>query len=420
MQAAYIAQAEDIAGYPRHKNAMSRHFLLLALILLSGCLRLVPEGTQPVTTSPLPSTSGPNPAGPTAALTRLTAGPLPSNLGFKTGNTAAALGTFVQSCGRLTKRTDNSGLTRTADWAPACAAATSWPSDDAPRFFSTYFETVEVGDGNAFVTGYFEPEIAGVRQRQSGFDVPVYGMPPDLVRAKAGDAQPLPDGRMPLGRYDDAGVFTPYFDRAQIDSGQLAGKGLEIGWAADPIEVFFLQIQGSGRLRAPNGNLINIGFAGQNGHAYVGIGSVMRERGLIGSGPGQYSGSMQGIQQYLRDFPAEGRALMRQNRSYVFFRELTGTGPVGALNVPIVSRSTVAVDPAYVPLGAPVWLQLNRKDANGLWVAQDTGGAIRGANRFDSFWGAGAEAREIAGGMNARGRALILVPKGTLARLGKR
>ncbi|WP_157573068.1 murein transglycosylase A [Novosphingobium sp. AAP83] len=399
---------------------MLRLSLLLAVALLGGCIRLVPQTTRPATVVTKPAITKPAVTGATAALTGITNGPMPAGLGFKAENTAAALGTFVQSCGRLTKRADSSGLTRPEDWSSACAAARSWPSGDATRFFSTYFETAEVGDGNAFVTGYFEPEIAGVRQRQPGFDVPIYKLPPDLVRAKKGDAQPLPDGRMPLGRYDDAGVFTQYFDRAQIDSGALTGKGLEIGWAADPVEVFFLQIQGSGRLRAPDGSVIRIGFAGQNGQAYVGIGSVMRERGLIGSAPGQYSGSMQGIQQYLRDFPAEGRALMRMNRSYVFFRELVGAGPIGALSVPIVGRSTVAVDPAYVPLGAPVWLQLDLKDASGLWVAQDTGGAIRGANRFDTFWGAGAEAREIAGGMSARGRAVILLPKGTLARLGQR
>lgn len=348
------------------------------------------------------------------------AGPVAAGLGFKPDNTAAALRAFATSCPRLARRTDNSGLTRPEDWAPACAAVSGWPEAEAPRFFATYFETAEVGDGAAFVTGYFEPEIAGVRLRQPGYDVPVYALPQDLVRARPGDAQPLPDGKMPLGRYDDAGVFVPYYDRGQIEDGELAGKGLEIGWAADPVEFFFLQIQGSGRLRAPDGSVVRIGFAGQNGHAYTGIGSLMRERGLIGNQPGQYSGSMQGIQQYLRDYPQAGRSLMRQNRSYVFFRELTGAGPVGALNVPISGGSTVAVDPAFVPLGAPVWLQLDRKEASGLWVAQDTGGAIQGANRFDSFWGAGEQARQIAGGMSARGRALILLPKGTLARLGQR
>jgi len=144
----------------------------------------------------------------------------------------------------------------------------------------------------------------------------------------------------------------------------------------------------------------------------------MRNRGLLGEGPGQYPGSMQGIMRYLRENPRDGRALMRENRSYVFFRELTGDGPVGALGVPVRRESSIAADPLYVPLGAPVWLDVDRAEADGLWIAQDTGGAIKGANRFDSFWGSGAEARTIAGGMAARGSAYLLLPRGTLRRLG--
>jgi len=245
-------------------------------------------------------------------------------------------------------------------------------------------------------------------------------MPADLVRARPGEADPLPDGRQPFGRYDASGRFVPYHDRAAIEDGALAGKGLEIAWVADPIEFFFLQVQGSGRLRAPDGSVIRLGFAGQNGHDYTGIGSLMRDRGLLGSGPGQYSGSMQGIMRYLRDNPADGRALMRRNRSWVFFRELGGDAPVGALGVPVRPRTTVAADPRFVPLGAPVWLSLDRAEANGLWIAQDTGGAIKGANRFDSFWGTGEDARRIAGGMSGRGRAVLLLPKGTLNRINSR
>jgi membrane-bound lytic murein transglycosylase A len=129
---------------------------------------------------------------------------------------------------------------------------------------------------------------------------------------------------------------------------------------------------------------------------------------------------MQGIVRYLREHPAEGRALMRENQSWVFFRELTGDGPLGALEVPVRRESSVAADPQYVPLGAPVHLASERAEANGLWIAQDTGGAIKGPNRFDTFWGAGDEAELIAGGMNVRGRALVLLPIGTLARLGAR
>ena len=333
---------------------------------------------------------------------------------------AAAIASFRESCPRLLARVDTSGLTRAGEWKPACEAAAIWPAADAPTFFERWFETVRVAEGKAFATGYFEPEISGVRRRQPGYDVPIYRLPPDLVRAKIGDAPPLANGRQPLGRYDAGRRFTSYFTRAEIESGALAGQGLEIGWAADAVEFFFLQVQGSGRLRAPDGSVVHIGYAGSNGQAYAGIGKLMRDRGLIGSGAGQYSGSMQGIIQYLRDHPEEGRALMRENASWVFFRELSGDlgGPPGALGVPVRARSSVAADPKFVPLGAPVWLDVDRAEARGLWIAQDTGGAIKGANRFDTFWGAGDRAREVAGGMSARGQATLLLPRGTLDRLG--
>jgi membrane-bound lytic murein transglycosylase A len=208
--------------------------------------------------------------------------------------------------------------------------------------------------------------------------------------------------------------MTPYYERSEIEDGALAGRGLEIGWAADPIELFFLQIQGSGRLRLPDGGVMRIGYSGQNGRDYVGIGKLMKDRGLLG--PGQTS--MQGIVAWLREHPEEGRAIMRENKSYVFFQELTGAGPLGALGLPVTPRGTVAADVRFVPLGAPVLLELDRPEASGLWVAQDTGGAIKGANRFDTFWGAGEEAAVIAGGMQGRGRAFILLPKGSVARLG--
>ncbi|NML95216.1 murein transglycosylase A [Novosphingobium olei] len=402
-----------------------RTVALLALFaLLAACGRVIPEGGRPsVGTRPQPSfpqTSSPSSRPLTAALIGVRAGPATPGLGFTDDSARAALASFVTSCPRLTRRPDASGLTQPSDWAAACAAAATWPASNAASFFATWFETAQVGDGSTYVTGYFEPEIAGVRTRQPGFDVPVYAVPPDLVRARPGDAPPLPDGRTPLGRYDETGRFVPYWDRAAIEDGALAGKGLEIAWAADPAEFFFLQIQGSGRLRAPDGTVLRIGYGAVNGYDYTGIGTIMASQGLIGTGPGQYPGSMQGILRYIREHPVEGRALMRQNRSYVFIREITGDGPVGALGVPVKGRTTLAADPQFVPLGAPVFLSTDRPEVGGLWVAQDTGGAIKGANRFDSFWGAGAEARRIAGGMSARGRALILLPKGTLARLGAR
>ena len=384
-------------------------FPIVSLALLAACGRIVPQAEIP-----------PPPAAPaTALLAGIHRGPPIVSLPLTQQDAGAALASFAESCPRLLQREDASGLTRQADWRQACSDAATWRLDDAAGFFADYFEAAVVGDGKAFATGYFEPEIAGVRTAQPGFEVPVYGLPADLVRDWP-DEIPLSErsGNPPLGRYDKSGKFLPYYDRAEIEEGALAGRGLEIAWAADPIEFFFLQIQGSGRLRAPDGSVMRIGYAGQNGREYAGIGGVMRQRGLLGDGPGQYPASMQGIMRYLREHPEDGRELMRLNKSWVFFRELDGDGPLGALGVPVRRESSVAADPSFVPLGAPVFLSLDRTIANGLWIAQDTGGAIKGANRFDTFWGAGADAREIAGGMSGRGEALILLPKGTLMRLG--
>ena len=200
-----------------------------------------------------------------------------------------------------------------------------------------------------------------------------------------------------------------YFTRPEIEDGILGNKGLELAWAADPVELFFLEIQGSCRVRFPDGSVMRLGYADQNGREYVAIGRLLRERGILPAG----GTNMQAIKAWMRANPDQGRALMRENLSYIFFRELTGPGPLGALSVPVTPRGTVAADPNFVPLGAPVFLALDRPEAYGFWVAQDTGGAIKGPNRFDTFWGAGAEATQIAGGMASSGVALVLVPKGT-------
>ena len=244
--------------------------------------------------------------------------------------------------------------------------------------------------------------------------MPVYRRPPDLVEADLGLFSDTWKGKKIRGRVAD-GKLVPYPDRAAIVGGALAGRGLEIAWAADGVEFFFLQVQGSGRLKMPDGTILRIGYDSQNGRDYTGIGALMRDRGLLA--PGQ--ASMQGIMGWLRDHPAEAAGIMNANKSFVFFREIQGAGPPGALGVAVSGRTTVAADPAFVPLGAPVFLTLDRPEATGLWVAQDTGGAIKGANRFDTFWGAGEEARRIAGGMSGRGQALLFLPKGSVRRLAE-
>jgi membrane-bound lytic murein transglycosylase A len=306
----------------------------------------------------------------------------------------------------LVRRQDQSGLTSGADWQPLCTEAAGLPAANAVSFFRDRFEWVRVGTGEAFATGYYEPEIYGSRTQAPGYEVPIYAKPDDLVRCTK------PDGTTGRGRIDDTGTCVLYFTRAEIEDGALAGRGLELGWAADPIELFFLEIQGSGRIKLPDGQVMRVGYADQNGRDYVAIGRLLRDRGILPPG----GANMDSIVSWMRAQPDGGKSLMRENLSYIFFKELTGPGPMGALNVAVAARSSVAADPKFVPLGAPIFLSLDRAEASGLWVAQDTGGAIKGANRFDTFWGAGEEARRTAGGMSAKGQALILLPKGTVAR----
>lgn len=396
----------------------------IAAIALSGCsARLIPQGpstpAKPVSSKPAAKPApviAPKPVeavapkGPNAATAGVNVGPSYESFGVSDEGATRALGAFRISCGSLQRRADGSGLTKGSDWASACAAAAN--ARDAQAFFSSNFDVVQVGDGKSLATGYYEPEIAGARTQSAQYNVPVYKRPTDIIEVDLGLFSDDLKGKRIRGRVKGTNLV-PYADRAEIEEGALSGRGLELAWAADPVEFFFLQIQGSGRLRLPDGSVMRIGYDGQNGRDYTGIGKLMKDRGLLG--PGQTS--MQGIMAYLRANPDEGRAIMRENKSWIFFKELKGAGPLGALGLPVTPKGTVAADPKFVPLGAPVLLSTDRAEANGLWVAQDTGGAIKGSNRFDTFWGAGSEARTIAGGMSGRGSAFLLLPKGVLARL---
>ncbi len=362
--------------------------------------------STPMTATPVVPVVG---AG-TAFAAGVVAGPPVASLPIDERQAAGTVTAFALSCPGLMRRTDASGLTRGADWQGACAAAAAVQPGGARAFLAQWFETVQVGDGRAFATGYYEPEIAASRDRRQGYDVPIYGRPDDLVDVDLGQFAADLKGRKIRGRVDRTN-FVPYYDRSQIERGALDGRAPVIAWGADPAAVFFLQIQGSGRLRLPDGAILRVGYATQNGRDYTGIGSLMKARGLLG--PGQ--SSMQGIVAWLHAHPTEGAALMDENRSFVFFRQIDGA-PRGALGYAVTGGVSAAADPKFVPLGAPVYLSLDRADATGLWVAQDTGGAIKGANRFDTFWGAGAQAEAIAGGMAGRGTAFLLLPIGTLAR----
>lgn len=317
-----------------------------------------------------------------------------------------ALGAFRASCPAVTSRVDGSGLTQRNDWQLVCAQAATLDPSFAPGFFYYGFDWVKVGDGRAFATGYYEPEIEGSRTPGPGY-VPLYRVPPDLVRCTKAD------GTTGRGRVDQSGACVLYYTRAEIEDGALAGQGLELAFAKDPVELFFLEIQGSGRIRFDDGTVMRVGYAGQNGRDYLAIGRLLRDRGILPPG----GANMESIKAWIRANPDQGRELMRENLSYVFFKELVGPGPLGALKVPVTAKASVAADPNYVPLGAPIYISsADRHEVDGLWVAQDTGGAIKGPNRFDTFWGAGPDAVAVAGGMSASGEALILVPKGIGAR----
>ena len=388
-----------------------RAFALATLGLLAACATRpvsppeIPSPAQGTVSTPVPAPTlnPPSPVGRNAVETGVRL-ETPRVLGPE--EATRALTAFRASCAAVRTRTDGSGLTAKSDWDPVCTQAATLDSSFAPGFFYYGFDWVKVGDGRAFATGYYEPEIQGSRTQEPGY-VPIYRLPPDLVRCTKAD------GTTGRGRIDQSGACVLYYTRPEIEDGALAGKGLELAFAKDPVELFFLEIQGSGRIRFDDGSVMRVGYAGQNGRDYLAIGRQLRDRGILPPG----GANMEAIKAWIRSNPDEGRELMRENLSYVFFKELTGPGPLGALNVPVTARTSVAADPNFVPLGAPIYIdKADRREVDGLWVAQDTGGAIKGPNRFDTFWGTGPDAVAIAGGMSASGEALILVPKGNAAR----
>ncbi len=290
----------------------------------------------------------------------------------------AALTAFLETCENLTD-----------DWEPICRLAADAGATDASAraFFELVFKPVQIGTPPALFTGYYEPELRGSATRTPRFAYPIYARPPELQNGQV------------------------YYDRAAIEAGALRGRGLEIAWLEDPVEVFFLHIQGSGRIRMTDGHVIRVGYAGRNGHAYRSVGQEMVARGTMTAD----QVSAQGIRSYVRSNPTVGNALLNVNPSYVFFRKIgdlpADKGPIGAMGRSITALRSVAIDPDFTPLGAPVWIE---KDGDtpirSLMVAQDTGGAIKGAQRADIFYGTGAEAGDAAGTIKDGGRMIVLLP----------
>jgi membrane-bound lytic murein transglycosylase A len=324
---------------------------------------------------------------------------------------AEALPGLLLSCGSLKSQ---------PEWQSACAAAAHIASDDAAavrQFFETGFVPYAVhntdGSAEGLVTGYYEPLVRGSRTPSKTYRFAVYGVPDDLLVVELTEAQPNLKGMRLRGRLQGNKVV-PYHTRAEIERGDAAVRGREILWVDDAVELFFLQVQGSGRVKLPSGEIVRIGFAEHNGHPYKSIGRLLVERGELP----QDKASMQAIKQWGKQNPDLLPLLLQQNPAYVFFRELPSSspGPVGALGVALTPGRSIAVDSSVVPLGAPVFLSstwpLSARPLNRLVLAQDAGSAIKGAVRADFFWGFGDEAGQIAGRMRQSGRMWVLYPRG--------
>lgn len=299
--------------------------------------------------------------------------------GWQDDDHEAALAAFRMSC----------DLIRGDDWGPICALARDEGAVSHARgFFELLFRPVMVGQPPALFTGYYEPELSGSPVRTARFAHPVYARPPE---------------------FDGKGIW---HSRTTIEErGLLRGRGLELAWLEDPVEAFFLQIQGSGRIRMPDGQVMRLGFAAKNNHPYRSIGAELIRRGQMAA----HAVSAQGIKDWVRRNPAAGAALLRHNPSFVFFRRLPdlspNLGPIGAMGRSVSTLRSLAVDPDHVPLGAPVWMEkTGAAPMNRLMVAQDTGTAIKGAQRADIFFGTGHEAGQTAGRVRDGGRMIVLLP----------
>lgn len=320
--------------------------------------------------------------------------------GWEQDDHEAALHAFLFSCEDFRRRDDAAiiGKAELASpahiWKRVCLRASDamLNSGHAARdFFEaefTPFEASNRGNRTGLFTGYYEPLLHGSKTRHGVYQTPLYRLPLDRVEG------------------------VPYFTREEIERGALEKRGLELLWVNDVVDLFFLQIQGSGRVKLDDGSVMRIAYAGQNGYSYVGIGKLMKERGLLDNV------SMHSIKEWLRANPAEGQKLMWENASYIFFKQGDDTKTVGAQNVPLTAERSVAVDKRFIPYGMPLYVNTTLAGDvpyQRLMIAQDTGGAIKGPVRADIFFGFGGQAEQFAGTMKGRGGWTLLVPNAIAA-----
>ncbi len=334
--------------------------------------------------------------------------------GWADDEPSAAWDAFLRSCSRLKTQ---------AAWRESCTLAEQLPVSGSVRaFFETHFLPYRVanaeGNVRGLTTGYYEPLLRGSRRKEGPYRFPLYAAPEDLLIIDLAEINPELKHMRLRGRLDGRRVV-PYHARAEIERGLPALAGKELLWVDDAVDLFFLQIQGSGRVRLPTGDLVRVAYAEQNGQPYKSIGRYLVDQGELKL----EQASMQGIKSWGAENSTRLEALLNQNPSYVFFREMpvadaqnaASAGPLGALGVALTPERSIAVDPRHIPLGAPVFLATTWPDSTQplarLMLAQDTGGAIRGAVRADFFWGFGEAAGTQAGRMRQEARMWVLLPR---------
>jgi membrane-bound lytic murein transglycosylase A len=364
--------------------------------------------TPPGTPTPVgPYSVPPTPAPAPPLFTPVAFSTLP---GWESDDLRQAWPAYLSSC---------VALVRKPEWKDGCTAARGIDGNDhaaVRQFFETWFvpNLVRAADGAdaGLITGYYEPLLRGSRHRGGAFQTPLYRVPDDLLTIDLASVYPDLKGLRLRGRLVGKKVV-PYSSRAEIERADAAGK--ELLWVDDPTDAFFLEVQGSGRVLLDTGDTVRVAYADQNGHPYKAIGRWLVEKGEL-TAP---EATMQGIRAWIAANPARRQELFNANPSFVFFKEERlpdpKVGPKGALGVPLTPTRSVAVDPGFIPLGAPVYLATTEAASEvpmqRLMMAQDTGGAIRGAVRADFFYGFGSEAGELAGRMKQRGSLYVLLPK---------
>ncbi len=329
---------------------------------------------------------------------------------------AAAFRAFHNSCRKDAIDNTVTGMPPSAE---ALAMGPDLDGAAARAFFERHFTPYCLNKQTSspcFVTGYYEPELRGSRECGGRFRIPVYGMPDDVVSIDS-DLYRATDNSRITGRRMLVDELVPYFTREEIEAGALADRGLELLYVEDMVDLFYMQVQGSGRVHLSDGQTVRLTYAGKNGHPYTSIGRLLVERGELRGN----AIDMDKVKAWLRADKARGRALMAKNNSFIFFRELDAKegrdGPLGAEGVPLTPERSLAVDPVYLPLGSPILVVADDLPNSGglhfskLMIAQDVGSAIRGPQRGDIFWGTGEAAGAIAGRTRHLASFFVLLPK---------